>query len=515
MKNQRTINEVLDTETGQEIIAHDFFQQPEFTIFKHRRYIEDSYTIGLPPRFICYFCRQRVKINGGVRRDNVNQIYHFAHYRDSDECPIKTATKYTEEEIRCVKYNGAKESQIHIDTKEAIGEYLRQNESHNLGVSEVIVDKVLKTEPISKRWRKPDVRCKYKGTRLVFEIQLSTTFLSVIADRERYYKENGIFIIWIFKEFSIESELQRFAQKDIFYGNNCNVYVLDEESINLSKTFGDLYLKCYYLEHYNNDGKIEKKWQAKSITLKDLTFDNIDNNVCFFNSDAQKLEIEREIEANKQKEAAKGNAKRLRDERKQSTKQIEERKYIQQKNELWNEIYDQESNFLYLLQKGLSYNYEEIYDYFKSNDTLTENERTYIRTAFERGAGNFDNLPLKEFAERIAAAVFIKKGIDKNLPPLPYRVMTVMYALLSLKKRKIIGFTNNLHLMIAHKIIDSRKDYAELFLRAMDHYNMRDYIMQQDESKKLQTKLAKFEISEIRQTTSNNSWIKINFPELF
>lgn len=69
--------------------------------------------------------------------------------------------------------------------------------------------------------------------------------------------------------------------------------------------------------------------------------------------------------------------------------------------------------------------------------------------------------------------------------------------------------------MAAYKIIDGRKEYAQLYLRAMDVYDMRTLIIEQDKTKKFQSRLEKLKMTNVRQNRSNDSWIQANFPELF
>ena len=47
-------------------------------------------------------------------------------------------------------------------------------------------------------WRKPDVIAKYNNLNIVFELQLSTTFISVVVQRDIFYRLNDYFIIWVF-----------------------------------------------------------------------------------------------------------------------------------------------------------------------------------------------------------------------------------------------------------------------------------------------------------------------------
>lgn len=71
---------------------------------------------------------------------------------------------------------------------------------------------------------------KIESNQSFFELQISTTFIQVIVDRENFYKENNTYIMWIFLEFDCE----QFTQLDISYANKSNTFVFDEEARNLS-----------------------------------------------------------------------------------------------------------------------------------------------------------------------------------------------------------------------------------------------------------------------------------------
>jgi hypothetical protein len=109
----RTIKEVLNIQTGEFIKSDDFFSLSEEIIFQGRRKLEE-YNQNGEKLLVCPFCYQPVKIRGSITG---KKSMHFAHLYDSGDCPIKTTNKYTEEEIRRMKYNGQKESEIHKTIK--------------------------------------------------------------------------------------------------------------------------------------------------------------------------------------------------------------------------------------------------------------------------------------------------------------------------------------------------------------------------------------------------------------
>ena len=149
---------------------------------------------------------------------------HFDHLYDSGDCPIKTGQKDTQDEILRMKYNGVKESPLHIKLKNAIARSIGQESRF----SDIKEDETFRSEGLSKEWKKPDVSSKFNGDNVVFEVQLSTAFLSVIVQREVFYSENSTYIMWLFNQFSTDSETQRFTEKDIIYSNNNNAFVISD-----------------------------------------------------------------------------------------------------------------------------------------------------------------------------------------------------------------------------------------------------------------------------------------------
>lgn len=333
-ENKRTIESVLDIQNGREIDAYSFFEKPEHEIFPYRKLQEEAYQGISEPKFLCYYCKQIIKIRGGFADGGKTQM-HFAHFKDSDECPIKTNNKLTREEIDAMKYNGAKESRDHIETKNKIGELLELNEKERKGVSEVIIDQILRSERITTLRRKPDVRCHYKKDRLVFEIQLSTTYISVIADRENFYKQEGAYLIWIFKHFHINPEEQTYTEKDIYYANYQNVFVLDEDAIALSIKEDDLVLHCYFNKYTRQGSQFVQTWENEFVTLSNLIFDDTSKKAFYYNPDLHYKELQ--LEYKKEQSEKEKKEKKLQEERRKRDEAIQKEiddKREKDKNEL-------------------------------------------------------------------------------------------------------------------------------------------------------------------------------------
>ncbi len=295
-KKKRTITEVLDRDTGDCVFSDNFFKKPLDEITIYRSELQQAIEGYRDPRFVCYYCKQKIRIRGGfapgIKRKA--EIFHFAHLKDSDECHLKTKNKLTKEEVDCIRYNGAKESKLHESLKNKIAICLRVNEEKKGEVSYVEVEKVIK-EKLSKEWKKPDINALFHNKRIAFELQLSTTWLDVITRRQNFYFEHGIFIFWIFNTFDPNDDVRKLVFNDVIYTNKQNAYVFDEETYKRSIIENDLILKCYYKNYSLSNQELIEKWEEKFIKLSDLTFDETNFKIFYHNADEQKKKLQQEI----------------------------------------------------------------------------------------------------------------------------------------------------------------------------------------------------------------------------
>lgn len=266
------IDTVIDVDNNREISASLFFRQPEAIIFKTRSDLEKAIFLD-HPKYVCKYCGQMVRISG--RKTERGMARFFSHLRDSDDCDRKTTTGRGKREIERIKYGkGPNEGERHKRVKEEIAHYLVKTE----GVSDVQMEHYFKGNHPILKWRRPDICAKYKGQNIVFELQLSTTFASVITERDLFYRLNNTFIIWIFN-FDEEREhvyFNNMMAKDIYYNNRMNVFLFDKDALAESESKGELVLKCNWL---NPDKTWAKAFDSSSgmkecffVTLKDLTY---------------------------------------------------------------------------------------------------------------------------------------------------------------------------------------------------------------------------------------------------
>ncbi len=412
--NKRTIEFVLNKESGSTVYADAFFLKKENEVFNFRGELQKAIKGIREPLFVCYFCGQNIKINGGGQ---TKKVLHFAHRKDSDFCHLKTDTNYSLLEINRLKYNGAKESPLHFETKSLIKQFIELNNDF----SNIRVEKVVKSNSNYLEWKKPDISATYKNAKVVFEIQLSTTFLSVIVDREHFYKENETYILWVFKNFEVDEFKQRFTEKDVFYSNNRNAFVLDNEAINLSKQNNDLYLLCYYQKLVIQDLKIHYNWEYEYVCFNQLTFDEVNYKIFYFDVGKEEETLNDEILATKkelrekklaEQQKSKEDALKLQKERENSIEydyedydysyyedEIEEpiidrkEQYIREGNilfdeinrstriELKNEFDISDYQCLFLKQRNVIF--DTIIEFFKNDYTFSKHDLSFIKKEFD------------------------------------------------------------------------------------------------------------------------------------
>ncbi|MFM5127547.1 DUF6035 family protein [Aeromonas veronii] len=339
---QSTIKEIFSPSDGKIYFVRDILERPQKELFEMRR--------KLRPRvgelaMLCSTCYQPVILAG--RSD---QSFYFRHIKDSDDCPIKTTSHLTFDEINAMKYNGQKEGPLHRINKLLIAKLLESDPTF----SGVEVEKTFREENvtgIAKKWRRPDVSAinTKLGVRVAFELQVSTTFIDIIIAREEFYKNSAAFIIWIFLNF----EENKFTELDIFYANKSNAFIFDNEAKNASSVADKLLLKCYYHEYYAEElqdtATVSVRAVDRLVSLDELTYNKDTGKIYFFDSDLSEKNAQNQVKIIKENKA---KEKLLLENQKRETSKKEVTK-----NDFYS-IYNEKSNSTKINQmkprKGLS-----------------------------------------------------------------------------------------------------------------------------------------------------------------
>lgn len=210
-------------------------------------------------RFICVECGQRL-ISAHSNKNNV----YFRHPPYSDHCILKESDNSNLfDSYRQMAF--ARESPRHKELKQKIGDYLKKVDG--VDINSIDVDSTFIFGKKQGDKRRPDVYCEYKGKRIAFEIQLSYLPLHYIKHRYEFYRDNGIYLIWILDFRNQPKELATF-QRDIKYiWKHQNLFMLDESQN--TKLFFDCHFKQPFI--YQNNS-IREKWLHKKVSLANLTF---------------------------------------------------------------------------------------------------------------------------------------------------------------------------------------------------------------------------------------------------
>ncbi|MBO7557282.1 MAG: WG repeat-containing protein [Bacteroidaceae bacterium] len=270
---QRTIDTVVDVETGNDICSEDFFSQSESKIFRMRTELQKAIYLR-HPKLICKYCGQMIKISG--RKTERGVLKFFSHLRDSDDCDYKTTTGRTKREIEREKYSKCNEGERHKKLKDLLATFLLKTS----GVTNVRTENTMLGNHPILNWRRPDVAVTYRGQEIVFELQLSSTFVSVITERDLFYRLNKKFIIWVFN-FDDQSEhvnLNNMVVKDVYYNHKLNIFIFDKAAQEESNKRGELVLKCNWIKqdgswnypNINNSDELGGRF----VSLNELTYSN-------------------------------------------------------------------------------------------------------------------------------------------------------------------------------------------------------------------------------------------------
>jgi competence CoiA-like predicted nuclease len=287
--------EVLDKERGIVFAASELLANGgEARLFRERMKTEELRSAGRP-KYLCPLCGRRLSLRAGSDR----VALHFAHPREPEHlCPYKTGDKHTAEQLAAMKYNGLKETRTHRLLKAWTWQSLRAD--NNTQRESVKTETRLRAKLPNTGYRVPDVRAIWKNRSLVFEAQIASTFVTTIAQRRIFYRQYGASLLWLFPRWP-EPE-SRFTSKDIYYNNNFNVFVINQETVNLSVQSGQMTLEVWWANPREVDeSERAASWEKRYATLDELTFDEEKQRVFLVDVDAELAEIRRKKTARARK----------------------------------------------------------------------------------------------------------------------------------------------------------------------------------------------------------------------
>lgn len=278
------IKEVFELETGEYYTAQQAIGNDYNNLIQLRMELSERINNN-NPKYVCPLCHVAVSIRCNRTNKTDDKKFSFKHRVENGNCPAITRGTLSKEQIEAIKYNGAKESPAHIRMKEIIAESLEQDPDFTNIKPETVIKGADR-----KSWRKPDIQALWKGKlRVAFEVQLSTTFLEVIAQRRLFYKAENSLVCWVFKKFDKENALM--TQDDIFHNNNQNLFLASEDTLKSSIQNKGLMLNCHWHEPTIQNNKIADIWNSKYVKFKELEYDLDKQSIYYFDYKSEKEKL--------------------------------------------------------------------------------------------------------------------------------------------------------------------------------------------------------------------------------
>lgn len=302
MAFQQTVELAVDTETDRRIAASELLELPEVEFSAMRRQAMAERIArkkgATSARYICAICRIPLWLS---RYNHEEGNRWFKHDEPSLGCPWFEGNKLSPDQRRALIYRGQQEGEEHRRLKDFIASWLEKEP----GVSGVNRELVTHGQILKGEWKRPDVQCVKDGKRIVFEIQLSYTFLSDVIKRDEFYRQEGIFIIWVFAFF----DLRRATVRDEAFFNRRNVFVLDGLAMEETPKRGRLTFNGHFQKPVLTAEAITDQWETQFIALDDAQFPVSNFRPFFFDYDAARRAAEKEqVERHRRQERARKEA---------------------------------------------------------------------------------------------------------------------------------------------------------------------------------------------------------------
>ena len=217
--------------------------------------------------------------------------FFFRHRHEDGSCPAVTRTELSEADIRAMKYRGAQESGAHKRVKELLLRSLSADPRFN----DVASEKTWKASEGLFGLRRPDVSARTDTDRLAFEVQLSTTFMDVVLSRKEFYRAEGAALVWVLPYF--HPSYRRMTDDDILFGNNSNVFVVDETTAAASEAAGTFIMTCWYRKPVIQGDDIVDEWVERMVRWDEVMVDVNSQTIVVFDYGQEAARLRKELRA--------------------------------------------------------------------------------------------------------------------------------------------------------------------------------------------------------------------------
>jgi hypothetical protein len=290
---RQTVKLAIDCATGELVSADALLTMSEADfaalrreamvarVQRRRKDTHESNDKAAPKRFTCAICKHPLYLSRHVRGEGNRW---FVHDGKSEDCPWYEGYRLTPDQTKALIYRGQQEGAAHRATKAFIATWLARDPL----ASKVSQEQTTFAEVVKGEWRRPDVKCEYAGKPLVFEIQLSYTFLSEVISRDAFYRREGIYIIWVFARF----DLHRAAVADEAFFNRRNLFVLDAAAELTTQKRQSLTFNGYRQVSEMGQDSTRDVWTSAPVEMADVTFPGDTLRPYFFDYEAYRADME-------------------------------------------------------------------------------------------------------------------------------------------------------------------------------------------------------------------------------
>ena len=267
--DERTHALVWDRESGCCLSLEEFMVDRDYgEIVRDGRLAAELESLEGKPRYVCPYCGDAMGVRSLAIRERTEYRFYFDHRSAHHRAKCTGQKGHSPKALLARKFGLCKEGALHKAFKELVRDSLDADQSF----SETKTEKRW-WDIAGTKWRQPDIQTLHDGQRLAIEIQLSTTFVHVIAERMKFYRENSGYMLWLFKDLDLDDF--RLSEDDLFYSNNRNAFRVTSSTVERSRKEGRLYLEGAWLEpQFDGSHIVDRK------VLKEVPFDSLVLDIC-------------------------------------------------------------------------------------------------------------------------------------------------------------------------------------------------------------------------------------------
>lgn len=282
---------VWDRDSGECLTLEAFMEGRDYgEVVRDGRLAVELELLDGTPRFKCPYCHDAMGVRSKAIRARSEVRFYFdhltAHHRDT--CTGRKG--HTPKAILARRFGLCKEGALH----KAFKRWVRDSLDADLSFQETKLEERW-WDIDGVKWRQPDVQTQRDGEKWAIEIQLSTTFVHVIAERMKHYRRNEGRMLWLFKELDLEQF--RLSEDDLFFANNRNAFRVTSATLARSQREGRFYLEGAWLEPRLEGGVIRDVDVRREVSFDDLTFDTCSRGIpraYVFDYEVHKAQAERD-----------------------------------------------------------------------------------------------------------------------------------------------------------------------------------------------------------------------------